>query len=733
MIPIVSGNLGVDLLLHRQTGAAAPLAAATVAAIERMAALGAGAVEEYLAWALVEPERGRFEWGRARATAAAAHARGLRYVVYPWLHVVPTWFLRDAEFVPYRCLEHDQSCGWPSPFAPTTRAAFARFFAALRDGLGTEIDALCVAFPADYGEAGFPTGMATWVNPLAPPHDHVHAGFWCGDRHARAAWERFATRHGAPLDPALAFAAPEGRATLARFLAEAMADFADAILAAARAAFPALPIWIKVGHGGELAEYGVDATLLVRAAARHGAGVRTTQATLPWLHQQRLATPCHWFAVPFASEPPADVGREAVAARLFDDAATGVVEAFDYPEYLEGACDLLARDGALRCGALPRVDVALHFASDALHAQEAMAMPPRLHRLAEALRDRFDFAVVDRTLIAAGVLSGQRVVALLEGCFDDVDEQRALLQFVATGGTLLCGAGVRCAEGPLSHALARAPDASGAVLLHAKPSASHVVRFGTPGEEQWLFGEWHAAEEACQFVGGPPRGERARWSGAGAGLLLARPAGRRALLEIECWSHPLFVGQKRVVELDGVVLGELDRAGLQRFAAWMPAPCDDCASRLTFGGDLVVPSQRGMSRDPRALGVAMLWLRVTAEGEAAAAVASAPPPRYDATVDGEHLATEELEGGRGVLLRLADGPELRFVALLEWLVRARSAWGRAAPSAPPGVRLARFADHWLAWNRTSNRVKLAATPTTAAVELGAGALARLPLLEEERS
>ena len=586
-----------------------------------------------------------------------------------------------------------------------------------------------------YGEAGFPTGMATWVNPLLPPHDHVHAGFWCGDPHARAAWERFAADHGAPRDAGALLRTRDGRPLLARFLAASMAQFADALLGAARAAFPATPLWIKVGHGGELAEYGVDATLLVRAAARHGAGVRTTQATLPWLHQQRLATPCRWFAVPFASEAPADVGRETVAARLFVDAATGVVEAFDFPEFLGGARDLLARDGALRRGAAPACDVALHYAKDALHEQEAFALPPRLHRLADALRDRFDFAVVDRALIAAGALAPMSVVGLLEGAHDASAESRAeqeeLLRFVAGGGTLLCGSAVRCVAGPLAERLAALPDAGDALCLHATPAGSSVVRMGTPGEEQWLLGEWHLPEEACQFVGGPPRGERARWSGVGAGLLLARPAGRQALLELECWSHPRFVGQQRIVRLDGEAIGLLDRAGLQRFSAWLPPPRDDTPARLTFDGDLVVPAQRGLGADPRALGVALLWWRVTAEGEEAAPLHAAAPMAFAATIDRARLAQREVRCGAGALLRLAEGPEWRFVALLEALVRERSAWGRSAPRAAPGVRLARFADGWLAFNRGGAPAKLANATEPAGCTPAAGALSFWPASPQE--
>ena len=712
MIRLLTGNLGVDRLLHARAGAPAPAADATERAIERMAALGVGAIEEYLAWALIEPERDRFDWRSARATATYARSRGLRYVVYPWLHVLPEWFVGSAEFVPARCVEHDRTVAWPSPFAPTTLAAFRRFHARLADALGDVLDAVCVAFPADYGEVGSPTGFGAWASPPRPPHDHVHPGFWLGDPHARAAWERFAAEHGAPRDLAVAIAAPTARPLLARFSEEGNVRFVDAILADLRARFPALPLWIKLGHGGENAEYGIDVTRLVRAAARHGAGVRTTQATLPPLHQQRVATPCRWFGVPLASEPPLDAGRARAVARLFDDAAAGVVEVFDYPEQIVAARDLTERFGALRCGVAATTDVAVHFSRAALTSQCAVGFPPRLFALADALRDRADFALLDGPLIEAGALADCRLLALPDSVDEPPQVQDAVLRFVAGGGTLLIAPEATVAPGPLGAAIASAPIADDAVVLAGHAPASLQIAMGAPGESCWLAGEWHPPEDAAQFQQTLPRGVKARWSGARAALCVPRASGKATLLELEAWLHPRFAPQRAIVRVDGVEVGALERLGLQRFAAWLPPRGDALASTIEFEVETRVPARLGLGPDERALGLALIWVRLTGEGEPASRavpIESAPPV---ASVDAALLRARSIPFGAGRIVRCAAPPFARFVGLFEHLVATATEWGAAAPRRVDGARvpqvlLARFAERWLAFNRGPVPAKLA--------------------------
>lgn len=748
----LSGNLGVDRLLHARAGAPAPAADATERAIERLAALGVDGVEEYLGWALVEPARDRFDWSAAHQTARLARARGLRYVVYPWLHVVPDWFLASSEFVPMRCLEHGGTIGWPSPFAPTTRAAFRRFHASLRDALGDKLDALCLAFPADYGEIGFPSGFGAWAAPPRAPHDHLHAGFWFGDPHARAAWSPFAAERGLAADLDRAVLDPGARAALARFGVAAVVAFVDGVLADLRALFPQLPLWLKVGHGGENAEYGIDVTALARVAARHGAGLRTTQATLPTLHQQRIATACSRFSVALASEPPLDVGRARAVGRLFDDAVSGAVEVFEYPEQLVAARDLRARFGALRRGVAAATDVAVHFSRTALLAQPHVGFPPRLYELADALRDRADYAVVDGEQIGAGGLDGIRLLAMPDGVAA-LATQRELLRFVHGGGTLLIAPAATLAPGPLADAVATTPLADGAVALASgaidgAPAALRVA-FGTAGEAEWLAGEWHAPEDAAQFQETAPRGVKARWSGRGAAVVVPRDLAGGAgatLLELEAWVHPGFAPQRVAIRVDGAVVGALERTGLQRFAAWLPPPAAASVSTIELDAELRVPARLGLGADRRELGVALIWLRLTAEGASAAhalAIERWPP---NARVDPVALRERVGRVGAGGIVRCGAAPFARFLGLFEHLVATTTEWGATAPrSAEHGaraldVRLARFlpADgeaggrsRWLAWNRAAAPAKLvrpgspAAAPS-AAVGVPPGWLAELP-------
>jgi len=703
MIPLVSGNLSVEWFMKRLLGEAGGPPGSTRGEIEQMAALGFGAVEDYVAWAAVEPREGAFDWSFHHANAEIAKGRGLRYVVYPWLHVVPEWFLPRPEFVPFRCLEHDLECSWPSLFAPSTLDAFRRFYAELRRALGDVIDAICVGFPADYGEAGYPTGIGAWVSRLVPPRDHVHVGFWAGDEAARAAWRDGAA--GRPADPDPQAAARD----FAGFYVDAMTGFADRLLALVRELFPAAPLWIKVGMGGEALAYGIDPTALVRAAARHGAGVRTTQATLPTLHQKRLATPCRHFAVPFSSEPPVDVGRETVPGRLFDDATSGAVEYFDYPEHMVGARDLMAAHGGLLDGAQSECDVGLLFARAILRRSAEHAMPPLLLDLAEPLRDAFDWEAVDEALIEAGALAPLSVLGLLE-CDPLADStQEEIARFVARGGTLVVGPDVEGASvgGELGRLITAAPAADDCVELAGEPAPSMLARLGSAGESLRLAGDWFAREDAGPFRGAPPAGEGARWTGARASAFFPVRRGARHLLEIECWVQPRSAPLERAVLADGTRLGTIRRAGLQRFAAWLEA---DALRRdvveIAIESATFRPVELGAGPDTRALGVAVLWLRLTQEGAPADGLADGVAPRVAGRVREAELAERgTLRHGDGELLVSRRRPLATLVALLDHAVRRRSAWGRAAPREAgsgeplPGLRSTRFPGKVVLWNR----------------------------------
>jgi hypothetical protein len=729
MIPLLSGNLSVEYLMKSLAGGPVPPPGSNRGEIEQLAALKFGALEDYVGWGVVEPREGQFDWSYHRANLEICRELGLKYVVYPWVHVVPAWWFAKGSFVGFRCLEHDLECGWPSSFDPAVLDLYRRFYGELARALGDGIDSLCVALSADYGEVGYPTGWGSWVASMKAPRDHVHPGFWCGDVHARRLLREFALAHHGSLEnvnrewssrfetpDAITHPMPDSslpwRRDFGDFYVGAMVDFADRVLAIARELFPKTPLWIKVGHGGEPLMYGIDPTRIAKVAARHGAGVRTTQATLPALHQKRLATPCRHYKVPLASEPPVDVGREMIVERLFNDATSGTVEYFEYPEHMVGACDLIARYGALLNGEASECDVGILFpaADQRLHPEQGL--PPVLVDLAETIRDRIDYELVDETAIRDGALASLAVVGLAEGANLDLASQEELVSFVARGGRLVVGPEFRAErlQGPLAELLARAPDAGTCVDLVGVPTDSMVALLGSSGDYLRLAGTWFHRENAGQFRGRIPEGEFARWSSQRASTFFPVRAGKNYLLEIECWLHPQTVHLKHEVKVNGRLVGRITRPGLQRFAAWVPSDL------LVGGGVAEVALENetfrsieleGAGQDTRALGVAVMWQRLTEEGSPSAGLRGGDPPKLAGRVRRADLeARGLLHHGDGAILFSRQRPLVAFLALLEDQVERHSKVvrealnGTVARGQLEGVRATVFPSKILLWNRT---------------------------------
>jgi hypothetical protein len=103
MIPLVTGNLSVEYLMKSLAGGPRPEPGAHRDELAAFAQLGVGAVEDYVAWGVVERREGVFDWSFHRENLAQCRRLGLRYVVYPWLHVVPDWHFESGRFVGYRC------------------------------------------------------------------------------------------------------------------------------------------------------------------------------------------------------------------------------------------------------------------------------------------------------------------------------------------------------------------------------------------------------------------------------------------------------------------------------------------------------------------------------------------------------------------------------------------------------------------------------------------------------
>lgn len=541
MIDFRTGNLGVERLRAARRGEPLPDPEVERSQLAAWRAQGFDAVEDYVFWELVEPQRGRYDWSFHRGNAVAAHRAGLKYVVYPWAHAVPGWFRASQDFVPGRCVEHGEPGPMPSAFAATTARAAERWLRAVRAGLGDAVDGVAAAFPADYGEAGFLSGVAGW---LLGEGSHHHTGLWCDEREARRAFAaQTRDRHGTPgrlgaawglppdaawehcpypadlsrprRDEAQALWRPGREPTLqhrldfARFYQGAVTDLTRRLLELLAELFPAATREVKLGHCSETLELGTDWHALVAAAAATGSTVRFTGGGMGELFTKRVASLCQGHGVPFATEGPREISQRYVIERVFTELAAGTTSVFEYPEQMEV---LRAPLDAVRpaLGRRPvRPPVALFYPTLDLALQPGHGAPSVVAHCFDAFRRTCDLELLDERQVAAGSLAGLRALVWLEGGDVPVATLLALQRWIEGGGVLIAGA----AEAPrpidtTGHLDAAATAALGAPMVGqlapvatsalgyslAQPPEAFVVHPGEIEARLLLGAGWHGRE-----------------------------------------------------------------------------------------------------------------------------------------------------------------------------------------------------------------------------------------------
>ena len=56
-------------------------------------------IEDYIGWSVVEPERGKSDWGAYREDAAAIRKAGYKFVAFLWIQSLPRWVKNDPRKV----------------------------------------------------------------------------------------------------------------------------------------------------------------------------------------------------------------------------------------------------------------------------------------------------------------------------------------------------------------------------------------------------------------------------------------------------------------------------------------------------------------------------------------------------------------------------------------------------------------------------------------------------------
>ncbi|MBI4978571.1 MAG: family 14 glycosylhydrolase [Spirochaetes bacterium] len=728
-IPVKTGNLSVNLIKAAVRGEPMPAPQAHPEFNQWKNVAGITSAEDYICWLPLEPERDAMRWDYYERNCRELEARGMKYAVYPWLHFAPPWALTSEYWDPLRCIEHNESTFAPSIWSPATIALFDRFYGKLAARFGSRIGEINVSMICDYGEVGYPIGMADWVVPAK----HKHAGYWCGDSNARAHFSHFAlTRYrsvealnnawGTSFADAASISYPPWFSTEgppASFLAScsaaarvqarhrwldfcewylnSMVDFAEKAVATSRAYFPSTPHEIKVGFGNERVMYGADNTAFVARSRTGNFRVRSTHGKLPLYFYRRFSTAAKLYGVPLVTEPPADVSRDEEVERIYKDAISGTKEFFDYVGNTLRASDLFSRYGRYLEGDHSLTTAAFFFPTTDHRLRAGQHIPLRLKTVCAAAVDYFDYDVVDERLIRDGALTNLRVLIMPDGNIVDRDVLTVISGWVRSGGVLIAAdngklesmEGDRTMDASLFAQREKLPKADELWTISASSAAASMIDVGASNDASCLTGDWHGPESGHFEWGGKPNSVTKRWTGSNAHLYFAADPLREHIITLAFARNPKMLNAHCEIIINGVSAGSLlhERTGIFQ-ARIMPGMMKSALVDVAVVSETWTPSQidKG-SKDIRTIGVAIDWgkCRPADTGEPETAPLPVIRRNFDASLFTARCVSSSGNGAT-VLVPVTDAPgDTTFVETASAIVHGSLVPGIRKPPVADGV------------------------------------------------
>jgi hypothetical protein len=181
---LATGNLSVDAIQHSPIGASPdpnlPAALPSLEDLRKLKQSGLDAYEDYIAWGMVEPEEGRFDFSHHDKVQRLLKEAGLLYIPYIWCHMPPVWLRNNPRATLMRCNAHGEDCFMLSIFDPRTLDWYRRFYQGLDNHFKDKIRETYACILGPYGEGNYPLPYVNWVVNVG----HCHEGYWCGDPYA---------------------------------------------------------------------------------------------------------------------------------------------------------------------------------------------------------------------------------------------------------------------------------------------------------------------------------------------------------------------------------------------------------------------------------------------------------------------------------------------------------------------------------------------------------------------
>lgn len=449
-IPFRTGNLSVGYLKAVvQSNEIPPEGMLTQ--LDKYREMGILRVEDYVTLLALERVPDDWDWSYYDQNYEKIKEAGLEYGIYPWLHFAPDWYWAGAKpkldgFVD---AQTGREIRMPSIWAPSTRQLYETAYQRFKEHYGGKLDYFNVSLPADYGEVGYPAGMANWLVPV----EGCKAGLWCGDQYARSDFRRFALeKYGDLEDINQAWvtswtnteeitypADPSHRRYWLDFVGwyyDSMTEFTVWTVELARKFFPEIPIAVKVGHGSERYLYGSDYTVIPKMAAKKKF-ICSYPGAIDYFPCKRIATACHFYGAATCTEPPGGVDATKEVERLFFDVCLGADEHFNYPGNFLGHPEVIRKYAPLLTGENPVCPLAVFFPTTTHRLRPKEGFPHRLLVCCSPLRDLTDYDIVDEQMIRDGALANHEILLCPEVDVIEQDTVPFIEKWVAEGGLLL--------------------------------------------------------------------------------------------------------------------------------------------------------------------------------------------------------------------------------------------------------------------------------------------------------
>jgi len=431
-------------------------------------ALGFNAIEAYVRWDLVEPERGRFDWTIYDRIVEEIERYDLK--LFPLLivgsaYTLPDWFYASEENVGFVCVEHGLECAIQSIWSPFHRAHVTRFLRAF----GEHYEPMgCLAGvrlgpSGNYGESQYPAS-GDWG--YKGQKMHLHIGFWAGDAYAvkdfqrtlgekygtiralNESWEEsFSSFEEIPMILPEQCLSKRQRLDLLGWYTDSMSDWCEWWAVEARKAMPNTPIYQSAGGWGA-AEIGTDYSAQAKSMVQVDGGIRLTNE-LDSFHQAfyatRLgATAARCYRIPLGFEPAMGHTARGTAGRIFNCVSNGGDHFFVY------GGSIFNRQTAIETWLdhyplfdqteQPLVEVAVYYpqtmnflSQDTFRYLNAWGFNP----VARKIRDQVEVDYVDGRLILDGFLNRYKALVFAWGNQMEAKVLEAVDAWLRAGGTVI--------------------------------------------------------------------------------------------------------------------------------------------------------------------------------------------------------------------------------------------------------------------------------------------------------